>query len=448
MIKNYTFNKIQWLQKILRERVSLQLTLTFSDNKIIISIPSSDKNIMVSLDPLKFLRSNSNIKISYWKPSSEGFLSLLGDDLPAPGLLQTHKKIIVKTENGFEINYDFLGLMYWMFNRIEEIDQTNLDSHERFSARSSHAFKNNYLERPIVDEWIIILKQVINLLWPKLDLVDGEFEIMPSHDVDVVSRYRFANPYHFVKRAIVDTIKYHDFSSSFFAPWIYFSRGNQLSKYDRYNNFDWIMDQSELYDLTSTFYFMCGRSNSKFDSEYEPGHPIIRNLMRKIYSRGHKIGLHPSYNCFNDSNLLIREKKRLLKIFDEEGIKQDHLSSRMHYLRWKHPNTLLGIERAGINFDNTLSYADYAGFRCGTCNEYPAFDPITDKILDVRIRPLIAMEHTIKNYMRLGLSREAFDKFSQLKNACKLAKGKFTLLWHNNQLATNADQDLYSSIIK
>ena len=38
--------------------------------------------------------------------------------------------------------------------------------------------------------------------------------------------------------------------------------------------------------------------------------------------------------------------------------------------------------------------------------------------------------------------------FLQLKNACKVVNGTFTLLWHNNQLATKAERDLYASIIK
>jgi hypothetical protein len=50
--------------------------------------------------------------------------------------------------------------------------------------------------------------------------------------------------------------------------------------------------------------------------------------------------------------------------------------------------------------------------------------------------------------MGLGLTDKAYDKFLQLKNACKAVNGSFTLLWHNNQLATKAERDLYTSIIK
>jgi hypothetical protein len=32
------------------------------------------------------------------------------------------------------------------------------------------------------------------------------------------------------------------------------------------------------------------------------------------------------------------------------------------------------MDEAGIDYGSTLSYADHAGFRCGVCYEYPAFD--------------------------------------------------------------------------
>ena len=122
----------------------------------------------------------------------------------------------------------------------------------------------------------------------------------------------------------------------------------------------------------------------------------------------------------------------------------------MHFLRWQHPITLYGWEKANMHYDSTMGYADHAGFRCGTCHEYTAFDPLGDREIDLRIQPLIAMEHTVisKNYMGLGLGEEAFNKFIKLKNTCKIFSGTFSLLWHNNQLATKSERDLYSSIIK
>jgi hypothetical protein len=448
----YTSNQLEWLQTILRERLSVHLSLEILNKKCaVITLPSSTKKIEIMLDPLTFLKADASLLMGSWFPESEGWLaSPLGPDLPAPGLLKGQNKLIYETNEGYCIKYDILGLIFWILTRIEEIDHKDVDYHGRFSAYSSHAFKNGYLERPIVDEWLIFLGQVIKRLWPSHDLVENEFKIKLSHDVDIVSRYRFATAYHIIRRVMVDILKYRDFRSALLAPWAFLFKSNQLSRYDRYNTFEWIMEQSEAHGLKSSFYFICGRTNPQFDAEYEPEHPIIRNLLRMINSRGHEIGLHPSYNSYMDQDTICSEAERLRKICAEENVKQDIWGGRMHFLRWKHPNTLYGWEKAKMNYDSTMSYAEHAGFRCGTCHEYPAFDPLVDRILNLRIQPLIVMEHTVisKGYMGLGLSAKAYNKILQLKNACKVVNGTFTLLWHNNQLSTKAERDLYTSIIK
>lgn len=122
----------------------------------------------------------------------------------------------------------------------------------------------------------------------------------------------------------------------------------------------------------------------------------------------------------------------------------------MHFLRWKRSDTLYEREKAAMNYDSTMSYAEHTGFLCGTCHEYPAFDPFVERILNLRIQLLIAMEYIVisKNYMGLRISKKAYNMTLQLKNACKLVIGNFTLPWRNNQLATKADRDLYTFIIK
>jgi len=119
-------------------------------------------------------------------------------------------------------------------------------------------------------------------------------------------------------------------------------------------------------------------------------------------------------------------------------------------LRWETPITLYGWEQAGMTYDSTMGYADHAGFRCGTCHEYPAFDPVKQVTVKIRIRPLVAMECTVidKAYMGLTSAADAYDAFMKLKNACKSVGGTFTLLWHNSRFTTQQERGLYEAVIK
>ncbi|WP_200885545.1 polysaccharide deacetylase family protein [Xenorhabdus nematophila] len=207
---------------------------------------------------------------------------------------------------------------------------------------------------------------------------------------------------------------------------------------------------SEANNLQSAFYFICGRTDKSKDADYEPEHSIIRDLMRRIHARGHEIGLHPSYGTYQKPYLIDSEAKKLKRICDEEGIKQPVWGGRMHYLRWEHPTTLQAWNDAGMDYDTTLGYADHPGFRCGTCFEYPAFNPLTQQLLDIRIRPLIVMECTIIDsvYLGLGDGDESLDKFLELKNICSKVNGTFTLLWHNSGLSSDSLKIIYKNCLQ
>ena len=71
-----------------------------------------------------------------------------------------------------------------MLARVKEIGRTDLDNHERFPATASHAFKYGYLDRPVVDEWLHLLGQVIQRQWPGVALKRHSERTLVSCDVD------------------------------------------------------------------------------------------------------------------------------------------------------------------------------------------------------------------------------------------------------------------------
>ena len=350
------------------------------------------------------------------------------------------------------INYDILGLAFWMLCRIEEINPLDsfLDKHTRFPATQSLAFKNNFLDRPIVDEWFYFLRIEIEKYFPEVSLKKHRFSTKPSHDVDEPSRYGFKSFKKLIRIMAGDLLKRKDVIGFFKAPFVKLSNLNRLSPIDKMNSFDWIMSLSEKHNLKSAFYFICGRTDETKDADYEIEHPAIVSLLKKINKRGHEIGLHPSYATYLDTNAINDEKERLLKTCQDNKISLGDVGCRMHYLRYAFPDTLYYLDENGFSYDTTLGFADLPGFRCGTCREYPAYDPIKEKQLSIKIRPLIAMECTIVSdqYMGLGATQEALNEFIKLKDACRTVNGCFTILWHNSQLWRKDMRALYQKVIE
>src|SRR5690554_6279374 len=337
-----------------------------------------------------------------------------------------------------------------MLNRVEEIGRTDLDNHGRFPAIHSHAYKHGYLERPVVDEWLHLLGQVIQKQWPQVELKQHEFSMKVSHDVDSPSLYQFKPWQTIIRMMAGHLLKRRDIKAFLQAPYIKLSAGKRLHPQDPHNTFDWLMDVSEKNGLTSAFYFICG-TTSNMDADYQPEEPAIRELIQRIHQRGHEIGLHPSYGTYQTPQLIKQEANRLRAVMQKEGIKQNEFGGRMHYLRWEHPSTLQAWNDAGMTYDTTLSYADRPGFRCGTCHEYPAFNTDNQQPLQIRIRPLIAMECTVIDdvYLGLGVTQAAENKFLELKEKCRKLSGCFTLLWHNSYFHGSSElKQMYKRIIE
>lgn len=438
---------IQWLESILFERFGLSLTLENRSGVLFLTLDGHEGVIEFVSDGSEFGHGRSNVPFSLIDIDSEGLSSFIPGALPAPGLARC-TQLLQKVEGGYKIHFNILAFIYWMLNRVEEVGSTDLDSHGRFPATSSHAFKNDYLSRPVVDEWLFVLGQVFLLLWPQITLRLNEFRMAVSHDVDIPGRYSFASAYKLLRRMSGDFLR-RDIRGVVVAPLSRLGSGRQISKLDPANTFEWIMDTSEANNIKSAFYFICGRTAPSLDGDYEIEHPAIRVLLRRIHARGHEIGLHPSYNTYRSPALIQAEFDRLKAVCSEEGIHQDIWGGRMHYLRWEHPTTMLAWNEAKFSYDSTLGYADIPGFRCGTCFEYPGFDPITHTVQSVRIRPLIAMEVSIldKPYLGLGATEAAYNKFKELKDRCRAAGGVFSILWHNSNFSKKEEFELYARIL-
>lgn len=444
-----TKNALNWLEIILFERFGIEITLKELNSTVELALlPCEGKIIFDNLNP-EFYKEGGVISYEDWNPEVEGWCSIMGDIIPMPGGIKT-EELIVKGNRDYFIHYDILGLIYWMFTRLEEVGRSDLDEHGRFPATSSHAYKHGYLERPIVDEWLHILGQVIQKLWPEVKLKKHQFRMRVSHDVDNPSLYGFKSWKTIIRMMVGHLIKRRDIKAFFQTPYIKLTTRNKLHKKDPCNTFDWLMDLSDANDIQSAFYFICGRTDAIRDADYELEHPLIRGLMRKIHKRGHEIGLHPSYNTYQHAELIKQEANRLRRVCEEENITQELWGGRMHYLRWEQPATLLAWEQAGMSYDSTMGYADHPGFRCGTCYEYPAFDPCSSMPLQLRIRPLIVMECSVIGgaYLGLGCTDAARDKILNLKAICRNVSGQFGLLWHNSYLKTPQLKRLYKSILE
>ena len=223
-------------------------------------------------------------------------------------------------DSGEEIvlGIDILGSSFFMLTRYEELIDGYRDNHNRFPATQSFAFKNGFLQRPIINEYLEVLWSCFLKLWPTLKRKEMSFATFLSHDVDAPFAYTFKKPLKICKMVLGNYFRTQNLKGSFdiLTKWRGVRNGNV--DLDPYYTFPWIMDLAERAGLKSTFFFLSGQSSSNHDGDYDITHPVIRQLLRDIHLRGHNIGFHFSYNTYLSKEQMIKEVSSLKKVCLEE----------------------------------------------------------------------------------------------------------------------------------
>ena len=95
---------------------------------------------------------------------------------------------IFKTEG--ELGFDIFSAVFFMVSRFEEYSNKKLDEFDRFPAVESFAYKNGFLDKPVVNIWVNILKAEILKSHPLMQFSTPKFESLMTYDIDVAYKYR------------------------------------------------------------------------------------------------------------------------------------------------------------------------------------------------------------------------------------------------------------------
>jgi hypothetical protein len=225
-------------------------------------------------------------------------------------------------------------------------------------------------------------------------------------------------------------------------------RGREAYELDPNNTFEFIMDIDERQGRPSVFNLIAGHTGpGDTDGVYTLDQPRIRHLLRRFRDRGHELGLQPSFGTFRDPRALGEELATLLRVTEAEGIRQPAWGGRQHYLRWDAGTTWRIYEQAGLAYDSTVGYSDQVGFRCSTCHPFRAYDLRERRPLRLVERPLVAMDTSLFEHMRLPLAA-ARDTLKPLVDQCRAYGGEFGLLWHNSRLLTPGERRCYREVVE
>lgn len=344
----------------------------------------------------------------------------------------------VLNENGeLEIPYDFTTPSFFLLSRAEEHNGQPRDSHDRFRYEESLAHHYGFIHLPLVDEYALLLRKwVMEILKANWTITPRKHQLIPTHDIDLL--YRFQFPWQAFKSIVGrDLLLEHNWRSTVHSVHEYRQWRIDSRKDPYITAILELIRQAEERNLPSVFFFKA-QHNGEPDSTYDIDDPRVRYCIEQIQKAGMTVGLHGSYESYNNPKLFAQEKERLERI---TGSPITHC--RQHYLRYG-AQTQHVWQASGITDDFTLCYAEQPGFRCGTCHPYPLYDTEKDCITHIIEHPLIVMDGSLFDYLHLDIQKSN-NLIDNILQQCQAVEGDFVILWHNH-LLSRSYRKLYKNI--
>jgi hypothetical protein len=318
---------------------------------------------------------------------------------------------------------DLFSSIFYHLSRYEEYIAPK-DSLGRFSHKSSCLFLNDFIERPLVDEWVNHFKNYLIQFhdFNAKDFKLEKFTSQASIDIDSVFSYKGRNAIRTIAAFAKDCFKLN------FKEVLNRARVLLNLEKDPNDNFEL---QKELLNHKHAKYFVQVGNYGRLDKNISPYNTKFQNILIELKNKGHQIGLHPSFASNSSSEIIQTEKLKLESIIGSEV-----LQSRQHYLKFEFPKTYQSLIELGIENEYSMGYSEIAGFRAATAYPFYWYNLESEKTTKLLIHPFVVMDVAYKNFQKMTVD-ETISSSKKLKDICMALNLPFIFVFHNESLSNH-----------
>jgi hypothetical protein len=320
--------------------------------------------------------------------------------------------------------FDIFAASFFLISRYEEYFSFHPDKYGRFPYQTSLAFRENFLDFPLINYWLEDFKKALRLKFPEFIFRLKDFKFVPSYDIDIAYSYKFKG----LKRNLGGFCK-----SLLNGHWAYLlDRWDVLfnKKKDPFDSYEWL-DSLHLYCRTRAYYFfLMAKKQIGVDKNISPGKPEMKSLITYLAS-GYTVGIHPSWQSGDEEAVLMEEVDELAKII-ESPVKY----SRQHYIRMNLPQTYRRLVDVGIDKDFSMGYGSSNGFRASIASSFYWYDLKAEKKTGLMLFPFCFMDATSFYEKRLS-PKAAFSELMDYYRKIKQVNGLMVTVWHNHFFGTD-----------
>ena len=257
--------------------------------------------------------------------------------------------------------FDIFAASFFLISRYEEYLPHVKDDKGRYVASESLAYKNKFLQDPVIEIWANKFFIIIKDRFPDIKSYKRSFSIAPVISVSQTFAYNQKGIIRSLGGVLRDVwfLKFKEVSDRLKVI-LNFSK-------DPFNTFDFLIDLQKRKQRDIRVVIGLG-DYSTHEKNISYNNPVHQKLIKHIADYI-KVGLKVSYDAITDFDKLKKEKERIEVIINRQ-LKYSFCS--FHKIRL--PVAYRNLIELEVEEDYSLGYSDYAGFRAGTCTPFLFYD--------------------------------------------------------------------------
>lgn len=324
-------------------------------------------------------------------------------------------KCFFKVGKKSAIPFDIFSAIFFLLSRYEEYMPHSSDNLSHFRYHESFAYKENFLETPIIDIWIeklvSVLKNKINLKC-KINSNNQKASIIISslHTYKYTNKYPFESYMIWFKNLI--NLNLWEVIEHFFVllkiipdPW---EIDNQV--------------KNLLISLkTKVLFFFPFSSNSFFNNETPKTNEYFKTYIKDFFDI-FKIGLLPSNNAIKKLKTFELENSNISNLVHTK-INGILLKEGLNKISEDYKN-LISMDEAT---DFSMGYIDAFGYRASTCTSFFFYDLSSETKTSLTVTPFCAHQRLIESTEL----NKVIDKIQNFNEISKKYSGCFSIILNN-----------------
>tara|TARA_B100001250_G_scaffold328078_1_gene292481 strand:+ start:310 stop:1623 length:1314 start_codon:yes stop_codon:yes gene_type:complete len=384
-------------------------------------------DIVFTSDKTSFVNSKGP-KINYSKTAFSNELFFYSSDFLSKQTLN-REDLLIDSYNDIKIfflcnhsalPFDPFAASFYMLSRYEEYLSQDRDKFGRFRVEDSMAFKNNFLTKPVVDHWIIFIKEKLLERFPEISIKEHKFQFINTIDIDNAYAYLEKGFFRSLAACLRDIFQFNLKMLTERIRVLFFKNK------DPYDTYDKLLRIHNKYNLKTIFFFLLG-NYGMYDRNINFSNVKFKNKIKEI-SNDCDIGIHTSMGSIINREQAMVEIKRL-----ESIINQKVILNRQHFLCLNIPYNYQNFIKHGIKHDYSMGFPTHPGFRAGTSFPFYFFDMEKNSQTNLLIHPFSIMDVSLNYYLQLN-PIDALILIKKIIRRIKQVNGSFISIWHNESL--------------